>query len=330
MVNSKQWPPQLQGYFTKPCNRGQQQTVTTTVARLLYKTLQPWSTANSDHHSCKVTLQNLATVVNSKQWPPQLQGYFTKPCNRGQQQTVTTTVARLLYKTLQPWSTANSDHHSCKVTLQNLATVVNSKQWPPQLQGYFTKPCNRGQQQTVTTTVARLLYKTLQPWSTANSDHHSCKVTLQNLATVVNSKQWPPQLQGYFTKPCNRGQQQTVTTTVARLLYKTLQPWSTANSDHHSCKVTLQNLATVVNSKQWPPQLQGYFTKRSTLMTEVFPWQAKNGEKRKTSEDIVSKSCWAWRNVTLERGWSPISSLASLTSVTSPNSLNFYKPFNIF
>ena len=41
-----------------------------------------------------------------------------------------------------------------------------------------------------------------------------------------------------------------------------------------------------------------------------FPWHAKNGEKRKTSEDIVSKSCWAWRNITWERCWSPISSLA--------------------
>ena len=43
-----------------------------------------------------------------------------------------------------------------------------------------------------------------------------------------------------------------------------------------------------------------------------FSWHAKNGKKRKTSEDIVSKSCWAWRNVTLERGWSRISSLAIL------------------
>ena len=40
------------------------------------------------------------------------------------------------------------------------------------------------------------------------------------------------------------------------------------------------------------------------------PWHAKNGEKRKTSEDIVSKSCWARCNITWERGWSPISSLA--------------------
>ena len=28
-----------------------------------------------------------------------------------------------------------------------------------------------------------------------------------------------------------------------------------------------------------------------TLITEVFSWRAKNGEKRKTSEEIVSKSC---------------------------------------
>ena len=35
-------------------------------------------------------------------------------------------------------------------------------------------------------------------------------------------------------------------------------------------------------------------------------------ERRKTPEDIVSKSCWAWRNITLGRGWSPISSLVIL------------------
>ena len=86
-----------------------------------------------------------------------------------------------------------------------------------------------------------------------------------------------------------------------------------------------------------------------------FSWHAKNGKKRKTSEDIVSKSCWAWRNVTLERGWSRISSLAkvgtvltsryahsscarmtreaktgyttSLTSVTSPNSWTTYRAY---
>ena len=43
-----------------------------------------------------------------------------------------------------------------------------------------------------------------------------------------------------------------------------------------------------------------------------FSWHAKNGEKRRTSEDIVSKSCWARRNITLERGWSLISSLEIL------------------
>ena len=32
----------------------------------------------------------------------------------------------------------------------------------------------------------------------------------------------------------------------------------------------------------------------------------------KSSEDIVSKSCWAWRNITLEQGWRPISSPAIL------------------
>ena len=45
---------------------------------------------------------------------------------------------------------------------------------------------------------------------------------------------------------------------------------------------------------------------QSTLITEVFSWHAKNGEKRKTSEE----SCWAWRNITLVRGFGPISSLA--------------------
>ena len=46
-----------------------------------------------------------------------------------------------------------------------------------------------------------------------------------------------------------------------------------------------------------------------------FSWQAKKDRKdRKTSENIVSKSCWARRNVTLERGWSPVSSLDILIS----------------
>ena len=84
-----------------------------------------------------------------------------------------------------------------------------------------------------------------------------------------------------------------------------------------------------------------------------FPWHAKNGEKRKPSEDIVSKSCWAWRNITSEWCWSPIfdkavnvlasryahSSCArmtrgaktgyttSLTSVTSPNSWTTYRAY---
>ena len=47
---------------------------------------------------------------------------------------------------------------------------------------------------------------------------------------------------------------------------------------------------------------------KRTLMTEVFPGTRKMERKlkRKTSEDIVSKSCWAWCNVTLEQGWRPI------------------------
>ena len=53
-----------------------------------------------------------------------------------------------------------------------------------------------------------------------------------------------------------------------------------------------------------------------TLITEVSlaseKWRAlwlHANFRSKASEDIVSKSCWAWRNITLERGWSPISSL---------------------
>ena len=34
------------------------------------------------------------------------------------------------------------------------------------------------------------------------------------------------------------------------------------------------------------------FSPTVTLITEVFFWHAKNGEKRKTSEEIVSISCW--------------------------------------
>ena len=67
--------------------------------------------------------------------------------------------------------------------------------------------------------------------------------------------------------------------------------------------------------------LKAQFSRQVSLQTHSrvgypdnrgFPWHAKNEEKRKTSEDIVSKSCWAWRNITLQRGWSPISSLAIL------------------
>ena len=43
-----------------------------------------------------------------------------------------------------------------------------------------------------------------------------------------------------------------------------------------------------------------------------FSWHMKNGEKRQTSEEIVSKPCWPWHNITLEWGWSPISSLSIL------------------
>ena len=48
-----------------------------------------------------------------------------------------------------------------------------------------------------------------------------------------------------------------------------------------------------------------------TLITEVFLGTRKM-ERKKPSEDIVLKSCWAWRNITLEWGWSPISSLGIL------------------